>query len=215
MTAGRATRTVSRSTSLRSRRAHDLDIARPLLHLATERDRVHVELLTRKSSAANGDLESLALTASTPQVRVQALSALAGLDGANASVLERAMRNAHPHLRQHALRLSEPILRVNPPQNLASAVLSLTNDSSQLVANQLALTLGEWKDKRAGEALAILALKFRENTQFRVCALTSAGQPGHVSGDGRLLGQLLGGLRHQGRPDGGDGEDGSRGAVSG
>ena len=86
----------------------------------------------------------------------------------------------HPAVKEFALRLAEPFLRV-PPQNdvdrnLAGALLRTVNDPSPRVRYQMALTLGEWNDSRAGRALAQIALKDRDDPYLQTAVLTSAAR---------------------------------------
>ena len=146
----------------------------------TDRDRVHVELLTRKDrAAAVPPLEKLAATAALPQVRLQALCALDGLGGTTATVLERSLKDSDPRVRQHAVRLCENPLRgpASPEaERLGAVVLGLADDESPTVRRQLALTLGEWNDPKAGEVLARLAENELADAAMRTAVLSSAGR---------------------------------------
>jgi putative membrane-bound dehydrogenase-like protein len=139
----------------------------------TERDRVHMELLTRKLSGAAPELAKLTRSASLPQVRLQALCALDGLSKATPEILVAAFHDSDRYVRQHALRIAEPLL-IGRDKSIVAAVLSLTNDASTVVLQQLAFSLGESRDPRAGEALAALAVKAGDNAPIREAALSSA-----------------------------------------
>jgi putative membrane-bound dehydrogenase-like protein len=138
----------------------------------TERDRAHLELLFRKDPTAAEKLAQLATTAALPQVRLQAWSALSGLRPLSEAEVTAALADPSAEVRSHALQWSEPFLQHNPSLQLAAAVLNLANDSA--VLPQLALTLGEWKDRRAGEALSRVARTHAENTTLRHNVLSSA-----------------------------------------
>ncbi len=140
----------------------------------TERDRVHAEIVTRRDANAASELKRLATSAKLPQVRVQALSALEGLGQITGAAVVASLRDSDPHVRAQALQISERLLRSNPVAELANAVTALTNDPSTRVLEQLALTLGEWNDPRAGDALAKIAVKAKENDTVRAAVLTSA-----------------------------------------
>jgi hypothetical protein len=92
----------------------------------TERDRVHVELLARRSVAVSHPLMELATKGGSPAVRVQALAALDGIGALAPSVIEAALKDPSPQVRRHALRLAEPALREGTA--LLAAVLPLVND---------------------------------------------------------------------------------------
>src|SRR5207249_210760 len=113
----------------------------------TERDRVHLELLRRGGRAANASLAQVFDTSKLPSVRLQALCALEGLQGISPDLLEAALHDAHPAIRRQAIRLSERSLET---PHLGAAVLQLINDPELAVRYQLALSLGEWNDPRAG-----------------------------------------------------------------
>ncbi len=73
----------------------------------TERDRVHLELLRRKDPAAAAPLIELFQESKQPELRLQALSVLDGLQAVTAELLEKALNDNHRDVRRHAIRLSE------------------------------------------------------------------------------------------------------------
>ena len=74
--------------------------------------------------------------------RLHALYALAGLDKLEVEQLLGALGDKHPVIREHALRLSEPLLAKDDDGKLADAVLAMGKDASSRVRFQLALSLG-------------------------------------------------------------------------
>src|SRR5262249_38205301 len=71
-----------------------------------------------------------------------------------------AVADPHPGVRCHAIRLCEPHLaRLGDSPELGSALVKLITDPDAQVRMQLAYTLGEWDDPRAGTALGRLALR--------------------------------------------------------
>jgi putative heme-binding domain-containing protein len=136
----------------------------------TERDRVHVELLNRNDPAAAAGLEKVAADAEWPQARLQALAALDGIGALKPALVARALSDKDAQVRKQAVRLSE----TQRDTELESALLGLVNDSSPLVRIQLAFTLGEWDDARAGEALAKLAVANLDDADLRSAVLSSA-----------------------------------------
>ncbi len=186
----------------------------------TERDRVHLELLTRRYRArkeegrepffpkeegwepffpprapqeevAVAGLEKLAAGATLPQVRVQALCAIDGLNAITGPRLVAGMKDTDPHMRQQAVRLCEPMLRNGDSTPVVETLLGLARDPSNLVRKQLALTLGEWKDARAGQALAELASRSLDDEEMRAAILSSA--PLHCSA---VLGAVMAAPAH-------------------
>ncbi len=127
-----------------------------------QRDTVQRLLVTRHESAAIPALRELATNAINPKVRLQAWSTLDGLDATGPDALVQALQDAHPAVREHALRISERSLRAAGtkvlPDSFITALLARQSDDSLRVRFQLALTLGEWDDPRAAGALATLAV---------------------------------------------------------
>ena len=142
----------------------------------TDRDRVHAELLLRKDLAAVPKLTSLARQADAPQVRVQALAILDGLGALESAQVRDALGDSYPGVREHGLRLAEPFLQKggSGASEMLGPVIALTNDSSAVVLRQLAFTLGESSDARAGRALASLAKIWLANAEIRAAILSSA-----------------------------------------
>ena len=147
----------------------------------TERDRVHLELLRRADPAAAPPLTRLARSASRPEVRVQALCVLDGLQVLEPAEVLRGLHDSHEQVRRHAVRLAERWLAADPAttENPAAKVvfnelLALAADPSLVVRYQLAFSLGESSDPRAGEALARLALTAPEHPYLRAAIASSA-----------------------------------------
>jgi putative membrane-bound dehydrogenase-like protein len=136
----------------------------------TERDRVHIELLVRCDMAAAPVLQKLAEAAGLPQVRMQALCALDGIGALAAPQVENALKDADARVRHNAVRLSEKF------DGASQALLAMVADQSPLVRRQLAFTLGEIDDPRAGEALAALARGSLDDAEMRVAVLSSAAR---------------------------------------
>lgn len=139
----------------------------------TERDRVHMAMLEKPVTENVPALERMVLKSELPQARGQALSVLNGLNLLKPEVLTLAVKDRDSRVRQLAVRTSESFLSLRNPA-LISALLSLTNDPSPLVLEQLAFTLGEWSDPRAGAALAELARASMESSRMRIAVLSSA-----------------------------------------
>ena len=139
----------------------------------TERDRVHLELLRRGDRAAAAPLAQLVKGSGLPAVRLQALCVLDGLRAVSPDLLEGALNDPHPALRRHAIRLSERSLET---PHLGAAVLQLINDPDAGVRYQLALSLGEWNDPRAGDALSQLTKSDSADKWMRAAILSSASR---------------------------------------
>ena len=141
----------------------------------TERDRVHAEILTRNDRAAAKTLEELAASAPKPEVRVQALCVLDGLGALKAELVRTALKDSHPKVRKHAVRLCETFLKSDDrSRSLLDELLKCEKDSASEVLHQLAYTLGEWNDPRAGQALGRLAIAHSNDAEMKTAVLSSA-----------------------------------------
>ncbi|MGI8965071.1 MAG: neutral/alkaline non-lysosomal ceramidase N-terminal domain-containing protein, partial [Limisphaerales bacterium] len=149
----------------------------------TARDLIHRELFQRADSSALEPLKKLAATTKNPAVKIQALSILEGLNGLTPEIVGAALNDANNFVRENAIRLCEPFLRRSGRQSLplAHAVENLKNDPDVRIRFQLALSLGEWNDPRAGKVLSELAKNDLDNPWIRAAVLSSASQfPGEI-----------------------------------
>jgi putative membrane-bound dehydrogenase-like protein len=140
-------------------------------------------LIEKQDRAAVGPLEKLAASPPSGVPRVHALWALEGLGALRPELIEPALKDKEPGVREQALRLAEPRLRVSPA--LRSAVLALVDDPAPRVRFQLAFTLGEMDGPEATEALAKLARRPDNDSWMQTAILSSAGKSA-----GRLLTEL-------------------------
>lgn len=140
------------------------------------RDTAQRLLVCAPGDSALPELIKLAGQTSNPKARLHALCTLDGLGKLTPPLLIPALTDPHPAVRRHALRLSEPFLRApaGPAADLADAVLQRLDDASAAVRFQLAFTLGEWRDARAGRALARLACQDAGLEQMQTAVLSSA-----------------------------------------
>jgi putative membrane-bound dehydrogenase-like protein len=128
-------------------------------------------LVERQDSAAIPLLKNLVEASQSPLARIQALWTLEGLSGLEPALVIKALKDSHPRVRQHALRLSEAFL---PKSNLMSeAVLGITSDPDPRVQFQLAFTLGKLNGRRQMNALATIAAQHASDPWFRVAILSS------------------------------------------
>ncbi|MBN2291011.1 MAG: polysaccharide deacetylase family protein [Pirellulales bacterium] len=117
-------------------------------------------------------LEQMALGNHRPLARLHALCTLDGLGSLRAEVVDKALADRHPGIRRHAIRLSESLLNANP--SLGEKMLRLIDDPDQQIQMQLAYSLGQWKDPRAGQTLGRLALRHAERPYLLSAVLSSA-----------------------------------------
>jgi putative heme-binding domain-containing protein len=111
-----------------------------------------------------------------PRGRAHALYTLDGLGALDASLVREALRDPDPHVREHALRLSEPRLASRGPDSLDLGVFALVDDPNPRVRLQLAFTLGELLRFRREATLSKLAdLVVRDGAErwMRVAVISS------------------------------------------
>lgn len=81
----------------------------------TLRDMTQRLLVERQDKAAIEPLRKLAMEGTRPTTRLQALCMLDGLGGLDEATIVAALKDQHSGVRRHALRLSEPFLKVDGP----------------------------------------------------------------------------------------------------
>jgi putative membrane-bound dehydrogenase-like protein len=173
---GRIYRVVPTSTPLRSIPRLDRAEARGLVAAlenpsGTVRDLAQQELTWRRDLTAVLALEKLAATSSRPITRAQALCSLDTMGALRREPLLTALRDPHPGVLLQAVRLSEKFAAADT--ELLALVTALATHADATVRQQVAYTLGEWRNPAAGEALARLVQ--RETDPFiRTAALSSA-----------------------------------------
>ena len=113
-------------------------------------------------------------SSSRPLARLHALYTLAGLDVLTAQQVALATRDAHPRIREHAVRLAEPFLSQSP--DLIETLAALHSDPDDRVRFQLAFSLGEASGDVAIETLAKLARAPQTGQEIRTALLSSVGQ---------------------------------------
>ena len=84
------------------------------------------------------------------------------------------IKDPHPALRRHAIRLSIPLLSDHP--ELASRLSESVTDPDKQVRMQLAYTLGEWNDPRAGLVLAEIAIGDATDPLIIAAVMSSAAR---------------------------------------
>ena len=125
-------------------------------------------LLERQDSAAIPELEKLAIESESPLGRLHALWTLDGLSALRGEHVAAALKDPHPEIRRHAIRLAEGFL-----PELTSAVLARADDADPKVQFQLLLTLGRIAGNE--RPLAHLAAEHADDSWFRAAALLSVG----------------------------------------
>jgi putative membrane-bound dehydrogenase-like protein len=136
-----------------------------------QRDTVQQMLIWKQAQEAVPMLVKLAREAKRPQTRLHALCTLDGLNGLSPVLLKDALADEHFGVRRHAVRLCETLLAKSP--ELGAALLRLTDDLDPQVRLQLACTLGEWDDPRAGAGLGQLLATDPDDPYLTTAAYSS------------------------------------------
>jgi len=136
-----------------------------------QRDLAGQMLLWKRDLDAVPALEELARNSIRAEARLHALCVLDGLDSLHPRLIQQALTDKHAGVRRHAVRLAEK--RLSADAELGAALLALTKDSNAQIRLQLAFTLGEWRDPRAGAALASLLRAHPDDAYLEAAALSS------------------------------------------
>ncbi|MBM3847295.1 MAG: c-type cytochrome, partial [Verrucomicrobia bacterium] len=146
-----------------------------------ERDRVQLALFHRADPACVPSLSRVANESRYPAARAQALAALAMGGWLEWNLIEGALRDPDHRVAAMALRFCERFLQqgASVPGGLWSQLAELENNPAPVIQQQLALSLGQSPDLRAGKLLARLAQKHAADPWMRASILSSA--PPHIS----------------------------------
>jgi len=137
-----------------------------------QRDVAQQLLIERQDRAAIPLLEKQAVGSARPLCRLHALAALAGFGPVSSAVLRRALDDAHPGVRRHAVRLTE-MHAEELPEELLTSLVRRKDDMDAQVRLQLAYILGEIRNPRTAEALGQM-LASAGNDRFLLSALMSS-----------------------------------------
>ncbi len=148
------------------------------------RDTAHRLLYERQDQTAVPALRRLVRESTLPQARLLALWSLQGLNALDTATLLVGLADAHPGVRENAVRLAEPRLDLAP--DLLTKVIALADDPDARVRFQVAFTLGESKDPRAATTLAAMARRHAGDVWMRTAVLSSVAE----SADRVLVGLL-------------------------
>jgi putative membrane-bound dehydrogenase-like protein len=135
-----------------------------------QRDLAGQMLLWKHDREALPALERLAVNPRA-ETRLQALCVLDGLGHLPTQLVRKALKDTHPGVRRHAIRLAERHLADDA--GLGPTFLPLVKDADAQVRLQLAFTLGAWRDTRAAAALAELLRNYSDDSYLTAAALSS------------------------------------------
>lgn len=145
----------------------------------TERDRVHLELLARATTEAAPRLADLVQRSRIPEARAQALCVLDGLNALTPTLTLAGLNDIDPRVRQQSARLAERFLATEAEgaEEVRNKLAALARDEDRGVRYQVALSLGEWANPKAAEALGILfASRDEDLPYFKAALQSSAGR---------------------------------------
>jgi len=137
-----------------------------------QRDTAQRLLVERRATKAIPTLEQLIRRTNNPKARLQALCTISGLGLTPQQILVERLKDSHWAVRREAVLLSETRAETSP--ELANAILELEGDPDLRVRYQLAFSLGEWKDSRAGRVLGRLMMKDWTDSAMQLALLSSA-----------------------------------------
>ncbi len=124
-------------------------------------------LLERQDKSVVPALKKLFVQHQDARVRLHALYALEGLNSLDPKIVEQAMNDRHPGVRENGVMLSEKLPELLP------RLIERANDSSARVALQATLSLGEFSSARIVPTLASIIEKHGQNSWFRIAVLSS------------------------------------------
>lgn len=102
-----------------------------------------------------------------PRTRLHALYVLEGMEALNAEIVRQAIKDAHPGVREHGIRLAERY-----PESLPQ-IIEAMDDENPKVVFQATLSLGEFNGAPVVSALAKAAEQRGGNNWFRTAILSS------------------------------------------
>ena len=135
------------------------------------RDTAQRLLVERQDRTAVPLLARLLSESGSPQARVHALWTLEGLGGITPDHVIAALGDAHPGVRESALRIAERIQQQSEP--VRQALLGMTRDQDARGRFQLSLSLGFDKDPRVPNALLEIIRQDVEHEPSRIAVLSS------------------------------------------
>lgn len=139
-----------------------------------QRDTAARLLYERQDKAGIAPLQQLLKQSTSPQGRMHALHALRGLKALDLALVEVALNDKHPRVREHALKLIETFAESKAAIDWPK-VARLADDPDSRVRYQLAFALGAGDFPGKSEALAQIASKDGANKWIQAALMSSAG----------------------------------------
>ncbi|MBL8890245.1 MAG: HEAT repeat domain-containing protein [Planctomycetaceae bacterium] len=132
-------------------------------------------LSTQEGQACLEELRRILTHSAHPAARVQALCLLGEWKHLPLEMLLKALRDSHPAVRRHAVRVSEHRLRSADPDvsKIVASLRELASDLDPQVRLQVAHSVGEWNDPGAGPLLSLLLEQNAQNPWITSAVLSS------------------------------------------
>jgi putative membrane-bound dehydrogenase-like protein len=124
-------------------------------------------LVEKQDKSVVAALQQMAGAHADPRARLHAIYTLEALDGLNEALVRKALTDAQPGVREHAVMLAEKYPAFLPE------IIRLLNDSSPQVAYQAGLSIGQFSGKEAIAALTAVMENNPENALWRLAVLSS------------------------------------------
>jgi putative heme-binding domain-containing protein len=133
-------------------------------------------LVDRQDRSVIPALEALARDPKSDFGRLHALHTLEGLGALDAALVEAALEDPHPTVREHAIRLAESLSDrgLLDRRRFEKALFRLVEDSNARVQLQAACSLGGFGDDEAFAKLREVALRHIESPWFQTAVLSSS-----------------------------------------
>ena len=135
------------------------------------RDMAQQLLIWRNDQQAVEPLKEMVKNSEQPLGRLHALCTLDGMNEITSELITMSMKDQHPAIRKHAVRIGEPLMK-NSGQ-LYQYLSRLVLDPDPLVQIQVAYSLGELDHEVAGKYLVQLARRFPEEVHLNAALLSS------------------------------------------
>ena len=167
-----------------------------------QRDTAQRLMVSRGDASATPHLVKLLKNSQRPTTRLQALCTLEGLKQIMPEHIQLGLADRHPGVREHAIRVAEPLFRAGQADALGRALGQAISDSATRVRAQLAYSVGEWNSPVAGKILGRLAKRSSGEPDLQTAIASSATghsvsilneliNDGDIGSHGSLTGNLL------------------------
>ena len=139
-----------------------------------QRDTAQRLMVNRGDASAAPHLVKLLKNSQRPTTRLHALCTLEGLKQIMPEHIQLGLADRHPGVREHAIRVAEPLFSAGQADALGQALGQAISDSAPRVRAQLAYSVGEWNSPVAGKILGRLAKRSSGEPDLQTAIASSA-----------------------------------------